>query len=407
MALPVHQRGWLDTAGRISNTFKDDVLVKSLITRNGDILVAKEDLSEAEASRWAMLLTYGAYVIAEVSLPPIPHIKAVSVGELIAPVLPHNYFLSPANANTKIRSIIKYYLNNETPMNRGRTKAHFIETHNNIAEDEQGEDYEQIDPQASDDNLLTSHGDVYCQFLMMDSNTDLSMKPLDLFTTLYVAVAKRGNVTGDFLTKISNGMMDDLQYNANLDEDVVALVYRFYGGFINATNAPIILERWLNDIPEIALRVRLTLQQATNSGLTSFVTIGRAIKKYPDFPWTKANILTGGELANFNAAITAVNGNQYYGFNKSLGAARSTQFSSIGYIAKELLINLNGEVSLKKYAGWVRAPKNAAVIKAMIEAYKAQYVARIEDYEPTDAENENMAALITTVSNAANADIFA
>lgn len=62
------------------------------------------------------------------------------------------------------------------------------------------------------------------------------------------------------------------------------------------------------------------------------------------------NILTGGEMTNFTTAVGLVNGNQYYGFNKSLGAARSTQYSSLAYIAKELLITLNGEVSLKKYA---------------------------------------------------------
>lgn len=105
------------------------------------------------------------------------------------------------------------------------------------------------------------------------------MKPLDLYTTVYIAVAKRGNVTTEFINKIVTGMSDDLQYEANLDEEIINLVYKFYGGHITAENASTVLSRWLNDIPEIALRVRLTLQQATNSGLTALVTVGRAMLK--------------------------------------------------------------------------------------------------------------------------------
>jgi len=55
-------------------------------------------------------------------------------------------------------------------------------------------------------------------------------------------------------------------------------------------------------IPDIALRLKLTLQQAAGSGLTLYVIIGRAYTKYENFPWGRANTLTGGELVSWETA---------------------------------------------------------------------------------------------------------
>lgn len=128
--------------------------------------------------------------------------------------------------------------------------------------------------------------------------------------------------------------------------------------------------------------------------------------KYPDFEWAKTNVLTGGELTNFTTAVMLVDGNQYYGFNKTLVAVRSTSYSSLAFIAKELLVQLNGEVSLKKYAGWVRAPKNAAVIRAMIEAYKVTYTDRIENMTATQEELDAAEQLRVILGSPTNANLF-
>lgn len=173
------------------------------------------------------------------------------------------------------------------------------------------------------------------------------MSPIDLYTTIFVAMAKRGNVSDDFMTKIEKGLEDDLQLESRLNSDVIRLVYKFYGGHVNESNASDIVSRWLEDIPEVALRVRLTLEQATNSGLTAFVVIDRAMIKYPNFNWARLNVQTGSELTNFTNAAALINGNPNYGFKKSLGAAKSTSYSSIAFVAKELLITLNWEISFK------------------------------------------------------------
>lgn len=48
----------------------------------------------------------------------------------------------------------------------------------------------------------------------------------------------------------------------------------------------------------------------------------------------------------------------YYGFKRDMGAARSTLYKSIGYVARELLVRLNGERTLMRYAGLAGNIKN-------------------------------------------------
>jgi len=88
--------------------------------------------------------------------------------------------------------------------------------------------------------------------------------------------------------------------------------------------------------------------------------IGRAINTFPTFLWAKIEHITG-EITKYHAAAILVNGNRYYGFKKDLGAAKSTNYKNLGWVANELLLRCNGEVSLKGYHGWIRVPTKAAI----------------------------------------------
>jgi len=50
-----------------------------------------------------------------------------------------------------------------------------------------------------------------------------------------------------------------------------------------------------------------------------------------------ANALIGGELVSWKTTINIIRENLYYGFKRDMGAARSTLYKSIGYVARELL----------------------------------------------------------------------
>jgi len=133
-----------------------------------------------------------------------------------------------------------------------------------------------------------------------------------------------------------------------------------------------------NLIPDIALRLKLTLQQAAGSGLTFYVIIGRAHTKYENFPWGRANTLTGGELVSWETARQIIGENLYYGFKRDMGAARSTLYKSIGYVARELLVKINGERTLLRYASLTGNIKNKQALDRLIEQYINQYMAYIK-----------------------------
>lgn len=180
------------------------------------------------------------------------------------------------------------------------------------------------------------------------------------------------------------------------------MVYKFFGSFVNSTNAAAVLTAWTTDLPLSALRLRLTLEQALGSGMTAFIVVGRAILKYPDFPWAKLNMLTGGELTNYSLAMNAVNGNPYYGFNRTLGPVRSTLYSTIAYVAKDLLITLNGEVSLKRYEGWIKAPKSSPVVRNMLETYKQARANEMENDAVPFVDQELFATIAVQAANPEN-----
>lgn len=229
-------------------------------------------------------------------------------------MLPTTHFLPAPDANARVTAILDHYLDNETSILKNRTKADFIALNNNLPEDERDEDWEMIPVETSNSDILRLYGQNYVTFLLSAGSTGLHYSGIELYATMFLAVAKRGNISEGFLAKVITGISDDLQYNARLDAEVITLLYKFYGIYVNAANAETILTAWIDDLPASALRLRLTLEQSLGSGMTAFIVIGRAILKYPDFPWPKLNMLTGGELTNFSLAMAAVNGNPYYGF---------------------------------------------------------------------------------------------
>lgn len=103
------------------------------------------------------------------------------------------------------------------------------------------------------------------------------------------------------------------------------------------------------------MRLRLTIVQAAGSGLTCLILILKAMRIYANFPWWVVAALYGNEMANVETATTAVGDNPYYGFKKDLGAVKSRLYKNIAWVAKELLVRINGETTLNNYK-WI--PRN-------------------------------------------------
>ncbi|QPB73973.1 glycoprotein [Hymenopteran chu-related virus OKIAV147] len=219
---------------------------------------------------------------------------------------------------------------------------------------------------------------------------------------MLIAICKQGNATIKSIQKMQQDVSRDLDIQIELHMEVVKTVHRHSTGSINETSVAHIIEQWNAWIPAGALRARLTVQQASFVNLTSFVTIGRAIRLYATFPWARVAGLYPVDVENFIAAEAVVAGNQYFGFARDLGVVRSTKYKNLAWLAKELLVRIKGETSLTKYKGWVAVPAYPDVINGIIDDYIAGL-----DRDGEEAENPaNGLRLVNAVRADRNGDLF-
>jgi hypothetical protein len=71
-------------------------------------------------------------------------------------------------------------------------------------------------------------------------------------------------------------------------------------------------------------------------GLTAYKSVGLAIKLYHGFDWLTVRRIVPAEWETYGRAVAQVNGNQYFGFSRDLGHAKSTGFRTLFFIATEL-----------------------------------------------------------------------
>lgn len=201
-----------------------------------------------------------------------------------------------------------------------------------------------------------------------------------------IGFTKRGTVSPRNAEKITRACLLELNFDADLDTEVMATFYHAYGRALDAVTAEQTVLRWTAAIPAHAVRLHTNLQQTANSGLTAIVTIGQAFRKHPTFSWWKVCIWFSGEVQSAVASLRAINNNPYYGFNQgTANQATSRRFKNLSYWCKELLVKADGENALNNYGGWTRSPTHSIGMNKLIDTYIANIDAGL-DREPTPAE---------------------
>ena len=67
----------------------------------------------------------------------------------------------------------------------------FMQEHNNVAVENRSEKWEEVPVNIDDDQFLESFGDLFASYLLMEHAGDQHLSPIDLFTTLYIAVSSQ------------------------------------------------------------------------------------------------------------------------------------------------------------------------------------------------------------------------
>lgn len=207
---------------------------------------------------------------------------------------------------------------------------------------------------------------------------------IKMVTGVYVAVARQGTATSEFMEKIARGLQADLGLaGMGLSATLIRLFWDQFGSGINQDNVAHVLQRWLRMLPQRALRLRLTLEQCRGGGLTSYLAIKTAMSDCDDFPWERLRCIIPKDFTNYCEAVRVAGQNPWYGFKKNLGIVASANYISLGYCAKELLVKTGYQTGLRQYGGFSGAvPK-----KASIDTMVLDYIKKVET--GTDATVED------------------
>nr|QPL15389.1 nucleoprotein [Neuropteran chu-related virus OKIAV150] len=335
-------------------------------------------------------------------------VYAALIGEMIAPAVPAEKLTTPELAKGKIITGVKALLNsNKLGSVTGFTINEYTEDLVNVSPTTAGLLGIYNPNDIADMNTMTYETAIRILYKMYLKTTRFFVPDgLALITHGIVAICKRGNVTTGFIDKVTNGIQNELNVVLNLRPEAISIFWNNYGQYINDNNIQVILQHWERLLPHIAIRLIQTVQQASGGGLTVFNTVGKAIMTYQDFPWAQIEQLYPEEFARFIQAVGFVNGNQYFGFRRDLGPARSTLFKSLGYVAKELLVKIGGMNSLNSYLGWPRNVPEKGLVDQIIATYEAnRLTARQQALEMNDNINRGR-ELATSISFVANMNLF-
>jgi len=319
--------------------------------------------------------------------------RAMTAGEALSPKIPETKYSPTGIARDSYLAYTKYALVNDvfSPLGEFTQEMYDIyRTEHDITTNFPVRTFPNTFPWTAEQiGEMTFDGSVFITlFIAKNLRHNLRQFAIETITLAYCSLAKRGQVTDEFCTKVQNSVRDELGVPIVLSQVAITSLYRGYMQGVNETNAREVLSNLDALIPDIALRLKLTLQQAAGSGLTLYVIIGRALVKYNDFPWGRANTLTGGELVSWETARGIIGDNLYYGFKRDMGGARSTLYKSIGYVARELLVKINGERTLLRYAGLAGNIKNKQALDRLLEAYINSYMAEV--IPETEAERQQV-----------------
>lgn len=109
--------------------------------------------------------------------------------------------------------------------------------------------------------------------------------------------------------------------------------------------------------------------QTVGAGLTCFTLIKIAITTYSDFPWNEVAQILNPEFGNWLAAAAAINDDPYYGFKSDLGAAKSTLYKNLAWVAAQLLIRVGRMYTLQQYMGIPAIVKDQGKLTTIISDY--------------------------------------
>lgn len=176
---------------------------------------------------------------------------------------------------------------------------------------------------------------------------------ISMIACVYTSLCKQGSLTPKAAQKIINGIKSDHPgVEVFVPDRTVRVFFTNFSRHVNETNAAALFTHYAAITPEMSIRLLAIVTQASDSGMTVFTIIRRALNENQDFPyWRLAVDRFPEDFAHFANALAIVGQNHYYGFRRNLEAVAANRYKSLGYLCQQILIHLGGDDPLAKYNG--------------------------------------------------------
>lgn len=308
--------------------------------------------------------------------------QALALGELLGPFIPAEKRVDRAAARERIIRAVKSLIEDaETISGRIPEYADWFDVALGLPRPAQGVDAQNGQYLIPDMTIETAMVILEAMASVLATHKSWQDR-LGCIAMMIVATAKKGTMTPELASKVENACKDELKgARVIINTATCAAFYGRYCSGINENNAAAYFRYLHQLIPDRIVSLRNVVVRAAGSGLTTYMTILRAMTEFPDFNWPVLRALLPSDFGNLEAAINAVGGNAFFGFAANAGAAAAAKFRSLAYASFQLCIIIGGDSKLKDYMGRPSVVPHKSVIDNLIASYRQAQEMAAENME--------------------------
>lgn len=169
-----------------------------------------------------------------------------------------------------------------------------------------------------------------------------------IIVTIVAALSRRGTMTEEFIQKTVEACRAQFSRNIVITSDIASMYFNSYTPGMTPADIGQVFIQLRDQTPLTAIKVRTMIEQAEDSGLSTFVIIKDAMMKYQAFPWGVVEALYPGQFLAYRNASVAIAGNPYYAYRHGgMGDAAATKYAVLGWTARSLFIETGDQPPMK------------------------------------------------------------
>lgn len=358
--------GPVSNATMFNAVFAVNPVFKQLVVYNCNVGIFGQVVTNRNAVKMFQLLSLGrlgkARLLPAQAATKESYYQAMALAEGMGPFLPAAWRVSQAESHHEIITTVRWLLSAEGKDATGLVQADWHD--GNILG--VGDDVLENAVAMQIDEALVL---LEAMAIAMPMNNSW-LNGVSYVTSALACIYRRGTLPDDKRQKIIDGVKEATSnFAVYLSEPTIKRFFSMYCSHVTANNDRTLMTHYQNLIPENVVVLRNVIIQVAGSGLTTYMTILRALHSFADFNWPLISLLVPIDFANLRTALNTVGGNVYFGCNPQMVNASAKKFPSLAYCAFQLCIKIGGDRPLMRYQGMPKVVPAKAEIDRLIEAY--------------------------------------